>query len=83
MNLNINYVTIIIMEEATKRKYYENMHQIANEYYKKKYNIVIKENNDNSLNKNIDNSLNKNIDYSLNKNIDYKIVNNPDKKLKL
>ena len=53
------------MEEATKRKYYENMHQIANEYYKKKYNIVIKENNDNSLNK----------------NIDYKIVNNPDKKL--
>jgi hypothetical protein len=65
MNLNINYVTIIIMEEATKRKYYENMHQIANEYYKKKYNIVIKENNDNSLNK----------------NIDYKIVNNPDKKL--
>ena len=34
---------------------------------KKKYNIVIKENNDNSLNK----------------NIDYKIVNNPDKKLKL
>jgi len=67
MNLNINYVTIIIMEEATKRKYYENMHQIANEYYKKKYNIVIKENNDNSLNK----------------NIDYKIVNNPDKKLKL
>ena len=65
MNLNINYVTIIIMEEATKRKYYENMYQIANEYYKKKYNIVIKENNDNSLNK----------------NIDYKIVNNPDKKL--
>ena len=65
MNLNINYVTIIIMEEANKRKYYENMYQIANEYYKKKYNIVIKENNDNSLNK----------------NIDYKIVNNPDKKL--
>ena len=63
------------MEEANKRKYYENMYQIANEYYKKKYNIVIKENNDNSLNKNIDNSLNK--------NIDYKIVNNPDKKLKL
>ena len=67
MNLNINYVTIIIMEEATKRKYYENMYQIANEYYKKKYNIEIKKNNDNSLNK----------------NIDYKIVNNPDKKLKL
>ena len=73
MNLNINYVTIIIMEEANKRKYYENMYQIANEYYKQKYNIIIKENNDNSLNKNIDNSLNK--------NIDYKIVNNPDKKL--
>ena len=36
MNLNINYVTIIIMEEANKRKYYENMYQIANEYYKKK-----------------------------------------------
>jgi hypothetical protein len=67
MNLNINYVTIIIMEEATKRKYYENMYQIANEYYKKKYNIVIKENNDNSLNK----------------NIDYKIVNNPDKKINI
>jgi len=67
MNLNINYVTIIIMEEANKRKYYENMYQIANEYYKQKYNIIIKENNDNSLNK----------------NIDYKIVNNPDKKLKL
>ena len=71
MNLNINYVTIIIMEEANKRKYYENMYQIANEYYKKKYNIVIKENNDNSLNINID--------YK----IVNKIVNNPDKKLKL